>query len=649
MGTNDRIVRDPLIGRTIGGRYRLIQRLGTGGMSSVYLARHVLIDRLMAIKTLRRDLAQDPTQRDRFIREARAVNRINHANIVEITDFGESEDGLVYLVMEYIAGESLLKAMTTSGPFPTMRAIDIAEQAGSALARAHQMGVIHRDLKPENMILVTLRDRKDFLKILDFGIAKITDAPSLTGSQQIFGTPGYIAPEYIQSTAIDGRADLYSLGVILYELVTGALPFDYEYPGDLLVKHVTEKPFKPSARRADVPGPMEAFILRCLQKNPDERFRDAFHFLDELRATRELLGPELSWAGLNEPVIPIETAAAIEDGVPVPISPAGGVGRDDRTPPEQFTPKHHTPATLGPGALGHATDRTPTTEQKIEVPDEARRHDTTIPPPIGGPAEYASDGSSRPVTAEYHRPAIPVAPNEDLEIEVEVAEPEGPEDTRAAHVSTGLAGAKRWRERFEAIRGLVEELAGDVMPKGEIVRDMALAERSLESLEESVKTARMHQQAVESLSERARDFRATLGKTIDELAAELSKRRGDLSFLAQRRDDLAERRDAARRGVKLGGVSEGQADALLWELAAVEEELRQKSGQCDEVEAQLGELRARLERENEELEIELTVNTHVLDQEMARLWPLATALRDPLARVEDWVRTRWVESPVEAE
>jgi serine/threonine-protein kinase len=612
MSRGDRSGRgDALIGKTIGARYRLIQRLGTGGMSSVYLARHVLIDRLMAIKLLRRDLASDPVQRDRFIREARAVNRINHANIVEITDFGETDDGLVYLVMEYIAGESLLKAMA-AGPFAAMRALDIAEQAGSALARAHQMGIIHRDLKPENMILVKLRERSDFLKILDFGIAKIMDAPSLTGSQQIFGTPGYIAPEYIQSTAIDGRADLYSLGVILYELVTGALPFDYEYPGDLLVKHVTETPIKPTARKADVPKPLEAFVLRCLVKNPDERFRDAFHFMDELRATRELIGPALSWGGLNEQVIEVGV-----DDVPEPLTPV-------------------TPAL--------DTHRTPTTEHAIDVPDEARRSDVTTLPPV---EDIDIDITSRPITAEYARPSIPEAPKDDLEIDVEldaesvvpvvVEQPQG--------ISTSLAGARRWRDRFEAIRACVEQIVGDGMPPDDIVRAMALGEHALEQLEEAVNSAGVHQRAVESLAERARDFRATLGRTTDELAAELSKRRGDLSVLALRRDDLAERRDAARRAAARGEASEGQADALLWELAAVEEELRQKSGQCDEVEAQLGELRTRLERENEDLEIELSVHTHVLDQEMARVWPLAGQLREPLQKVEDWVRTAWPSAP----
>lgn len=616
----ERVGRDPLIGKTIGGRYRLIQRLGTGGMSSVYLARHVLIDRLMAIKTLRRDLAQDPVQRDRFIREARAVNRINHANIVEITDFGESEDGLVYLVMEYVPGESLLKSMS-HGAFPTMRALEIAEQAGSALARAHQMGVIHRDLKPENMILMALRgqggEERDFLKILDFGIAKITDAPSLTGSQQIFGTPGYIAPEYIQSTAIDGRADLYSLGVILYELVTSALPFDYEYPGDLLVKHVTEPPIRLTARKADVPLAMEAFVLKCLAKNPDERFRDAFHFLDELRATRELCGPELSWGGLNERQREIEVE--VVDDVPVPLSDTA--------------------------ERAAVSDRTPTTERAIDIPDEARGAGDTAPPPAGFEA-LLDEHPSRPITAEYARPAIPVAPNDDLEIEVEVEEPlstpaRSAQEDSDSGVSWGLSGARRWRERFDAIRTCVEDLAGSSMPPDDIVRTMAAAERALDQLEESVRSARMHQQAVEALSERARDFRATLGRTIDELASDLSKRRGELTLLAQRRVDLVDRREGTRAAVRKGEATEGQADALLWELAAVEEELRQKGAQCDELEAHVGELRTRLERENEELEIELSVHTHVLDQEMVRLWPLASVLREPLQRVEEYVRSQW--------
>ncbi len=308
---------DPLLGRTISGRYRLISRLGSGGMSSVYLARHVMIDRLMAIKCLRRELANDPVQRDRFMREARAVNRINHENIVEITDVGESDDGLVYLVMEYVPGEPLLTALE-AGPMGIGRVTHIARQCALALGRAHQMGIVHRDLKPENVLLVPRKGNPDFVKVLDFGIAKILDAPSLTASQQIFGTPGYIAPEYIQSTQIDGRADLYSLGVIMYELVTGALPFDYEYPGDLLIKHVSDLPVAPRARLDTVDPRVESFLLRCLRKDPDERFRDAYHFVDVLDELVEQLGlrPQSWRIRTTAPPPSLEPAAALDSALP---------------------------------------------------------------------------------------------------------------------------------------------------------------------------------------------------------------------------------------------------------------------------------------------------------------------------------------------
>ncbi|MDQ3036323.1 MAG: protein kinase [Myxococcota bacterium] len=605
---------DPLIGRTIGGRYRLLQRVGSGGMSSVYLARHVLIDRLMAIKTLRRDLARDPVQRDRFIREARAVNRINHANIVEITDFGESDDGLVYLVMEYVAGDTLLKVMA-DGPFPIARAFDMVQQCAGALARAHQMGVVHRDLKPENILIVQKRERKDFVKILDFGIAKILDAPSLTGSQQIFGTPGYIAPEYIQSTQIDGRADLYSLGVILYEMVTGALPFDYEYPGDLLVKHVTEPPIPPTQRRADVPLPVETFVLRCLEKDPAQRFRDAYHFLSELDAVRERLGPATSWGGLNEVAVDIEIAEDAPTGEREPV--------EDRDPSLDTTsPDLH--------AMSFGTADAP------------------------GPSLSDTLVSRARVTAEYSRPQIPAPPSEvalDVEIDIGaiVAEEKKKERVRATMPAPaapppsteGLLGVRRWRARFDAIRASLDELELVQSAPAEIDHAMAFAARTLEELEDSVHHAETHQGSVESLGDRARDFRATLGRTIDELAASLSTHRGDFERLVRRREDLSVRRESARARLRAGESVEGEADALLWELAAIEEEVRAKATQCDELEAQVAELRARLETENERFEVEIATLVQVLDAEMQRLEPMVGALRAPLERAEKHVRENW--------
>ncbi|HEY3817463.1 MAG TPA: serine/threonine-protein kinase [Polyangiaceae bacterium] len=269
---------DPLIGRTLAARYRLVRPLGRGGMALVYLAKHVMIDRLSAIKVLRRDLAMSASHRERFLREARAVNRINHPNIVEITDLGES-DGLVFLVMEYVEGESLIAALRR-GRFPWPRAARVATQIASALARAHDVGIIHRDLKPENVLLGS-RAGEELVKLTDFGIAKILDAPALTFSEQRFGTPGYIAPEYAEGAPAAAQGDLYALGVVLYEMLTGAMPFDAR-GAELLVAPLREAPVKPSARAEGIPAEVEELVLRLIARQPADRPRDAFAVVDAL-------------------------------------------------------------------------------------------------------------------------------------------------------------------------------------------------------------------------------------------------------------------------------------------------------------------------------------------------------------------------------
>ncbi len=588
---------DPLIGRTVGGRYRLISRIGAGGMSSVYLARHVLIDRLVAVKSLRRDLAQDPKQRDRFIREARAVNRINHDNIVEITDFGETEDGIVYLVMEYVPGEPLFKAMAR-GPFPAMRALHIAEQIGSALGRAHQMGVVHRDLKPENLLVVPRKGRPDFIKILDFGIAKILDAPSLTGSQQIFGTPGYIAPEYIQSTAIDGRADLYSLGVILYELVTGALPFDYEYPGDLLVKHVTEAPIPPRKRRAEVEVPVEELILRCLEKNPDRRFRDAYHFLDELRAARERLGCDDSWGGLSEPRVAPE-AGRSGPSTPTPVVSIGS--RDDLL--------RHTVRDEGPPEAA--------LEAALRDAADANLGDTQRDAPVLRPDLAPED----PASADGLR--IPRPPPPARAALVRGAPMGGATPPRAGTPADGLASHRRWRRRFDALRAALDDIElADTAPT-HVAHEMAFCSQRMDELEQRAAIAARNQQDLEDLEAQGRDYRASLGAATDELAFKLSALHGELDTLGERRADL---------------VARGAAQP---EIDAVDEALRVGERKRRAVEAQLTDLREQLEEQSAGHEVRLSALARACDEEMAGLDALAASLRAPLEAVERYVRTWW--------
>jgi serine/threonine-protein kinase len=324
--------KDRFLGRTIASRYRLIRRLGSGGMSVVYLARHELIARLSAIKILRPELSFVPEHRERFLREARAVNRINHENIVEITDVGES-DGAAYLVMEFVEGDSLIVHIDR-GPLAWPRACRIGMQVASALARAHQMGVIHRDLKPENILLVrkSATDlESEHVKLTDFGIAKMFGEPNLTVNEQLFGTPGYIAPEYVGGIGIDGRSDIYSLAVVIYQMVCGALPFEGTGQLELLLKPLTALPIPPSQRISGLPPDLESLLLRCLARDPAERPNDAFAVHDALGEIVRRHGDSTSSAparlSSEPPVERREPSATIVDLKPITDAEAATVSR----------------------------------------------------------------------------------------------------------------------------------------------------------------------------------------------------------------------------------------------------------------------------------------------------------------------------------
>ncbi len=274
---------DPHIGQLIGGRYRIEALLGEGGMATVYRARQTLQDKPVAIKLFRKELAQDAKLRERFRREATSAARLAHPNIIEINDSGDTEDGQPYLVMEYLVGESL-EGLISHGRLPLNRAVDIILQMLGALSRAHDFQVIHRDLKPDNIFICRAPDGSDHVKILDFGIARSMHDPRLTGTGEVFGTPQYMAPERITTIDAGPSADIYAVGVMLFELCTGRLPFEANDVPGYLLKHMRDQPPQPRSIEPAIPPDLDDLILRLLLKDPAKRPVDAHAVVKELSA-----------------------------------------------------------------------------------------------------------------------------------------------------------------------------------------------------------------------------------------------------------------------------------------------------------------------------------------------------------------------------
>jgi len=262
-------------------RYRLIKKLGEGGMGAVYLAEHVTIKKICAIKVLNPEYAHKTDLVERFLQEARAASMIAHENVVEITDFGATPNGSVFFVMEMLVGEDLSDTIKRDAPMPWSRVAPMALQICRALGAAHAKGIVHRDMKPENCFRIERSGNPDFIKVLDFGIAKVTTedpdgtAGRLTNTGMIFGTPTYMSPEQAQGQRVDHRSDIYALGVILYEMLTGKVPFSADNFMGILTKHMFDQPVAPSevAPEAGILPEVEALVLKALQKDRGFRFQ----------------------------------------------------------------------------------------------------------------------------------------------------------------------------------------------------------------------------------------------------------------------------------------------------------------------------------------------------------------------------------------
>ncbi|MFC1736857.1 serine/threonine protein kinase, partial [Candidatus Hydrogenedentota bacterium] len=252
------------------GDYVLLKKLGSGGMGSVYLARQVSLDRHVAVKVLSPSLATDETSVQRFFREARIMATLKHPNIVEIFDIS-SDLGYHYFSMSYIEGESLAGFVKKNGVPPVFTAIDIVAKAASALAFAHERSVLHRDIKSANIMI---SDDSDPI-LMDFGLARMSGEGTLTATGTILGTPHYMSPEQALGKPADERSDIYSLGIVLYELLCGAVPFTADTPYGVLHQHVNTPPPDIRDERDEVPEILEAVLRKCLEKEPDDRFQKA--------------------------------------------------------------------------------------------------------------------------------------------------------------------------------------------------------------------------------------------------------------------------------------------------------------------------------------------------------------------------------------
>jgi serine/threonine protein kinase len=380
--STDRTPRDPLIGRLFAGRFQIEKRVGTGGMGNIYKAMQVDMKRPVALKLLHPDLGGDPEMVGRFDREMRATTRIEHPNSVRVYEYGQA-DGMFFLAMELLDGRPLADVISDDSPMPAERVAHIGLQIAQALAAAHAEKIIHRDLKPENIMLLDRYGQKDFVKVLDFGLSRFMDGggepedenrPALTQTGVRVGTPLYMAPEYVSHFAFDHRSDLYALGIILYEMAAGKPPFTGR-PYEILDKQVTTPPPRPSAVCKTVPDWLEALILKLLEKEPDQRPRDAmavYHSLDRGRAQ-----------SISQPGVDLEEVRlAVATAAPPPI--------EDDPAPEPTSP----PVDISKMAKARSGKTAPHKVADIR----ARTHEVEtlppLPPPPSAPVRRQSTGGA---------------------------------------------------------------------------------------------------------------------------------------------------------------------------------------------------------------------------------------------------------------
>ena len=303
---------DPYLGKEVAGQFRIVEKIGKGGMGAVYKAEQPEMNRYVAIKILHSRYLSRSDLVSRFRREARAMSQLSHPNTARVYLYGQLDDGACYFVMEHLVGRNLAQIVRAEGAMEPERAVRIMSQVCGALEEAHQAGIIHRDLKPENIFVTTQGGIRDFPKVLDFGLAKVTERQMRPGSMvltqqgMVFGTPEFMSPEQAHGKTLDARSDIYSLGIILYELLTGKLPFDAKQPIEFIQLHVDATPIPLSQRRpdADFPPGLEGAVLTALAKKPEDRYASAAEFAAALEGVLHGEAVDGSSISLPTPIPP---------------------------------------------------------------------------------------------------------------------------------------------------------------------------------------------------------------------------------------------------------------------------------------------------------------------------------------------------------
>ncbi|NVJ28479.1 MULTISPECIES: serine/threonine-protein kinase [Myxococcus] len=339
------VPKDPLIGLKL-GEYELRARIGVGGMGLVYEGIQPLIGKRVAVKVLRPELAHSNEQVERLLAEARAVNAIRHRGIIDIFGFGQVPDGRQYIVMEYLDGQPLDAVLSEKNRLPVLEALPILDEVLAALASAHGAGVVHRDLKPSNIFLVRQPDGSRYVKVLDFGLAKRGQGPTgrtaQTRTDMVVGTPEYMAPEQARGQEVGPMTDLYALGVVTFEMVTGRLPFVGSSPVDLLMKHVEARPPRPSEFVSDLPPALDAFILQMLTKDPETRPNSADALRQQLHKLRRSLRSTRSnpsaLAPTHEKPPPADDSASRRPTTPVAVPPLEQQASPTPSPIRKYVP-----------------------------------------------------------------------------------------------------------------------------------------------------------------------------------------------------------------------------------------------------------------------------------------------------------------------